>query len=255
MSLLGINNNKTFGAKIFRSILLLIFIIFSINQNFISINCYKTEDFLLEPELNKELFSRMNYYNSLINDLKVTDNLSIEVKNNRLYLKANKDYAASDHVFFMPKLLFFTSCDLFPFKEMILEALNFLSKDSKVDLHKFSNNLMLAYNMMYFKFADKEKAKIFYYDLYKDQPEYVSQIETMLLFDVHPEAKLYLDNLPQKNNRSLFFFNEEEDQLAKDLGIDLITKVVFENTHKQIIGYIKKNYPEEVSVGEYLNFF
>lgn len=249
MSLLGINN-KAFGAKIFSKFFFTLLIIFLTASNISKVNSYKTEDFLLEPELNKELYSRMNYYNSLISDLKLIDKVSIEIKNNRIYLKANKDFAALDNVFLMPKFLFFTSCDLFPFKEYILDALNQLNKNSKVDLHKFSNNLILAYNLMYYKFADKEKAKKYYLDMYKDQGERAKEIETILPFEVHPEIKLYLDNLPQKNTRSLFFFNEEEMQLAKDLGIDLITKVVFENTHNQLIEFFKKNSPEELSVSE-----
>lgn len=247
MSLLGINN-KIFGAKIFRNTLFTLLITFLIATNLYKINSYKTEDFLLEPELNKELFSRMNYYNTMINDLKLIDKVSIEVKNNKMHLKANEDFAASDNIMILPKFLFFTSCDLFPFKEYLIDALNQLNKNSKVDLHKFSNNLFLAYNMMYYKYADKEKAKKYYLELNKDQGENAKEIENIFIFDVHPEKKLYLDNLPQKNTRSLFFFNEEEMQLAKDLGLDLITKVIFENTHKQIVEFLKKNLSEEASV-------
>jgi len=246
MSLLGINY-KNFGAKISRKIFITIMIILTLSSN-LNINCYKTEDFLLESEINRELFSRMNYYNSLISDLKLVDHISLEVKNSKILLKVLNDRAATDNIFLLPKSLFLTSCDLFPFKETILEALSYLNKDSKVDLNKFSNNLMVVYIMMYYKFADKDKAKKYYTELYRDNLETLKEIESNLPFEVNPEIKLYLDNLPQKNTRSLFFFNEEEIQLAKDLGIELITKVIFENTHQQIINYIKKNTSEDLSV-------
>jgi len=187
-------------------------------------------------------------------DLKLSDKLILEVKNNKLYLKASQDHAASDNILLIPKFLFFTSCDLFPFKEFILEALNSLNKDSKVDLNKFSSNLMVAYNMMFYKFADKEKAKKYYNEVYKDQGEKAILIENLLEFEVNADVKQYLDNLPQKNTRSLFFFNDEEIQLAKDLGIELTTKVIFENTHRQIVEFIKKVYPENISVRAALIF-
>jgi len=253
MSLLDLNN-KIFGAKILRKTMFTLLSVFLIATNLGNIKSYKTEDFLLEPELNKELNRRMNYYNSIINDLKLMDSISIEVKSNKLYLKANQDFAAMDNIFVIPKFLFFTSCDMFPFKEYFLEALNHINKNSKIDLNKFSSNLILAYNMMYYKYADKEKAKKYYQELLKDKSDIVKEIDSLLTFDVHPEKKLYLDNIPSKNTRSLFFFNEEELQLAKVLGLEMITKVVFENTHKQIIQFLKKNLSEHTSVSYIIHF-
>lgn len=241
-------DKSNYVSKLFRNTLIKIIIILFISSNLNQISCYKTEDFLVEPELNRELLSRMNYYNSLINDLKLNENVSLEVKNNRIYLKALQDNAAFDNQIILPKFMFFTSCDIFPFKDIIINTLNNISKESKIDLNKFSSNLMVVYSMMYYKYADKEKAKKYYIELYKDDQEQASAIQSILPFEVHPEIKLYLENLPQKNNRSLFFFNDEEIQLAKDLGIELITKALFENTHKNIIEFMKKNLPEDLSV-------
>ena len=246
MSFLGIKY-KNFGAKNLRKIFLGIIITLCIFLNSNKINCLKTEEFLLEADLNKELFSRMQYYTNIINDLKLSEKVSVGVKENNLYLYANQDFGASSHVFYLPKIVFLTSCDLYPFKEIFLKAINLFNSKSKIDLNKFSSSLLLTYEIMFLKFANKEKTKQHYSDLYKDE-ERMKEIENILAFEVNPEVTQYLNYMPKKNTRSLFFYNEEENQLAKDLNIDLITKIIFENTHKDIIEFVKQNFNEDVKV-------
>jgi len=236
--------NKCFGAKNFKNIFLIYIIMFTIIFDYNKIKSLKTEDFLHEVDLNKELYSRMNYYNSLISDLKLSNHLYIEIKDNQLSLKANRDFPGFSKFWYLPKYFTITSCDLFPFKEDLLQTFNKISTSSKLDIMKFSSNIIMTYYIMYLKFGEHDKIKQYYIDSLKDLQEKQEEILNILPFEIHHELKLYLNNLPTQNTRSVFFFNKEENELAKSLGIELMSKVIFENIHQKIIEDIKKNFPE-----------
>lgn len=226
-----------FANKTMRKSLMLLIFILGI------LSCLKTENFLNEPELTRELINRMSYYSTLINELHLGDTIQVQIKDNKVILTPLKEILPANPIFYLSKSLIFSSCDIFPFREIIMEVTNQLTLTSSVDLNKFISPIVLTYNLMYLNHANKEKAFEYYKDFFniKDDDERISELDSIMNFTPSQEIKAYLDNLPKKNSKSLFFFNKEELDLASELKIDITSKMIFEIFHQKFIEHINNN--------------
>jgi hypothetical protein len=218
----------------------------------LKVNGLKTEENLKEEEIDKETFDSINYYTNLIDQLKIRQIISLQVKNNRLRLRI-EDYApVNKNLFHLPKNLLMNSCKIFPFKEFLLKKINEIKIDFKADIDKIINNLILTYQIMYYRFGEKEKSKNYYLEGDSIDKEVNKVLGNVIPFEINTQLDSYIKNIP-KNKRSVFFLNEEENQLSKDLKLTLNYKFLVVETHRKIVEKFKKDSLSEASVKK--NFF
>ena len=212
---------------------------------YIQVSSLKTEDFLIEQDMDSEISNRLDYYSDFLKRNRLQNKLSVSYYNNKINLIALEDIHSSSTAFNLHKSLILTSCDIFPYKEILIRSIIEYSLSIKIDISKFISPILITYRIMYLKFANKDAAKNYYKEKLLDEYE---KFEKLLSFEGNSELNSFLNQIPKKNKRSLFSFNKEDEKLAKDLKIETITKAILENIHRFVLNFLKHKFDQKIKV-------
>lgn len=231
-----------FRANSFLSFIVNISVLISL---YIQVLTLKTEDFVIEQDMNSEISNSLDYYSDFLKKYRLENKLSVSYFNNRINLIANQEIHSSSSAFNLPKSLILTSCDIFPYKELLIRAIIDYGSSIHIDITKFISPILITYRIMYLKFGNKDAAKNYYKGKLLHEYE---KYEKLLSFEGNSELNLFLNQIPKKNKRSLFSFNKEEEKLAQDLKIETISKAIFENIHRYVLNHFKLKFDENIKV-------
>lgn len=172
----------------------------------------------IDSTSQNELTRLSSYYSELGKHLGMTGRFKVKVDNSQLYLEAMNNFEAKSPVLAMHRSLFLSSCDFFPFKEVVLRAFVDIRKETGMDIKQLTMIFTLTYNILYYKIGDRTKARNYYKKFWDDD---MLHRDSYIKFDVKEEVKDYLRNLPKKSINSILKYSEEEIKLVKDLGLDM----------------------------------
>ncbi len=202
--------------------------------------------------ISSELENMKIFYDELIIKNNMTDRVEIIKNEKELNLKAMQNFDESTPILGVDSKYIFSSCDFFPFVEVIIKALkeyvqqHSASKDS-LDINQLNliASYTLVYNILYFKFGDIARAKHHYEKFIPiDQLPKNSYVK----FNRDSDVKRYLLNLPFYSIKSSLSFNEQENDIAKSLDINLMNQEKVSEVFNFVKDYVKEKLELEVQL-------
>lgn len=186
--------------------------------------------------------TRVSFYE---NKIKSWDNQNIIelIQNNEtleIALKAKKDLDFNNGIKLKYKY-FLNTCDFVPFKEVIGEYLmELLQKQPELNNETFLNNVFLTYQILYYRNASPLAAENYYKLIwFKNQSSHINK--KVFKMKLHKKVEYYFTNIIPKHNfkAGAWFFSSQEEQYAKDFGLDLNSaksiKMIIEHINKRLL--------------------
>jgi hypothetical protein len=200
-----------------RKLILVIFLSFFLFQNNFCDNFYD-EEYLIYSE---EISTRSIFYNVLLEIYGLKDRIKINKDKNDLYIETNSDFNKGEAVFGIDKRYFFTSCDYYPFKEFLLNSITEIIKPSGNHYLELIPSFNLAFNILYFKFGDRNKARKYYGDILSVEYR-IDKTYRYFRFEIDQQVKEYLNYIPEKSGTiNAFKFHEDDINLTKRFGLSM----------------------------------
>jgi hypothetical protein len=193
-----------------------------------------------------ELDMRKAFYKDLIKKYNMEDRVELETDedNHDLYLKAKMDLKGSMPIGGAETKFFFTSCNYYPFMEIINKAIySYAKSTNEKDTQQFFVTFNLLYNILYHKLGDSIKTRA-YYEKVDDFKEFIKA--KYINFEVDAEVKRYILSLPFYTTRSILNLKDEEIKVAESLNMNFNFRNNAFNFFDFIVNYVKENTSEEV---------
>jgi hypothetical protein len=202
--------------------------------------------------ISSELDNMKIFYDELILKSNLTDRIEIIKNDKELNLKAMQNFDESTPIMGIDSKFIFSSCDFFPFVEVIIKALkeyvekNSASKDNLDSMQQsFIVSYTLVYNILYFKLGDRIRAKNHYK---KFIPIEELPKNSYVKFDRDSDVRRYLMNLPFYSIKSSLNFNNQENEIARSLDINLGYQQKTSEIFNFVKDYVKETLEEEAQL-------
>ena len=220
---------------ILKNLKFILIILLSISLSNKEILSLKTRDILDSQEFNTELINRLNYYRFFANKNKLDVDIGIE--DNNFTLEAKTDLM-NGYLLNIPSNMFLTSCDYFPLKEYLSNALFSIEKDFSDD---FTHSIILTFRIMYLKYANHKEIEE---NFLKTDTNDDNTIE----FYLNSDIKSYIESFPKNFERNIFSLIDEDIILATKININMQYREIFYKMYKGVVEGIKKLEDKKISV-------
>lgn len=183
---------------------------------FISTFLLLTTVAIYSSEIPKSEEKRFQFYSKILEESKMMD-LEIKADEQGLYLSNTQDYTVGKMLAVVSRKYIISGCDFYPFKDYLIGVLIKFT-----NAHPTKNNdgiimgFSLVYHLLYRKLAKKERAKVFYEDMLRNN----FPASDFFQYGISEEVQNYLNNLPTNKSNSVFSFDPEDIELAKKLGLE-----------------------------------
>lgn len=206
----NIDISKAPISKIFFSVLLC----FCLLNN--QIIAFKTKDIIESPEFDKEMLTRMKYYQNFADKNKM--GLTVGVEDNKFTLKQKNDVT----YFSMNNYMILNSCEYFPYFEDLYQIFSKLEAELSSEL--FMHSVFLTFKIMYYIHGDHKTAE-----------NYFQESKHVIVYYPHPELQEYLNHFPKYNERNIFSLDQEDLKLAKRLNINIQFVDIYSRIFKSMV--------------------
>ncbi len=171
------------------------------------------------------------YYKSLIDHQPGENYLQIDVDENGPYLRATRVTSQLAPMICLSKHLVINGCQLYPFKDEILNVIQEVFKSLPEQSYFLKKLYLLAYQILYFKLGDHNKAEE-YYTKYRK-----FQMSDAFLIKPPSVVKEYIDQLFEYVPDSIYNFKEDNLDLVKTLGFKNEAYSILLKVYNKVLSY------------------
>jgi hypothetical protein len=187
------------------------------------------------------------YYKSLLDSQPIENFVHIDVDENGPYLRATKLTSQLAPMFCLSKELVINDCQFYPFKDEIFNVIQEIFKSLPQKSYFLKKLYLLAYQILYFKFGDYNRAKSYYTRKKKIQMSSAFLIKPPLV------VKEYIEQLFEYVPDSIYNFTEDNIDLVKRLGFKNDAYNILMKVYNKVLSYSLHHIDSEAEVIELNN--
>jgi hypothetical protein len=191
------------------------------------------------------LNDKLAFYTKVLTQTDKKLPISLIISNNKILMKADRNILADTPLFEINKNYILSSCSFYPYKDKIVEILNefVVNNDSfETKSEMIIQVYSFAYQLMEYKFADKERLLNYFRDRNVYSSEYFK-------FHAAKEQMEYISNLiPAEEEKPLnsLNYNSEKIKLLRQIKLDNTLYDLTEKIFSYVLAHVNKNLNSEI---------
>ena len=201
--------------------------------NFIILGLFILSSLIQTLSRNDQI--RLKYYERLLENNSL---INLVYDNQGLYLTLNSNLEPGNHFIELSHNFLIDGCVYYPFKEEINSVIMKIMNPDE-NSKKLKRIFLFAYQILYYKFANHEDTMMYY----RDESE-----SSVFRFNPTKENLEFINMIFKKIPSSVYTYDDEELELARNLDINLDTYEFLINSFNAVLSYTLNEATEEARV-------